>query len=281
MRKATRRRDRSTCRAIALSAMTSHCAASAVFGGLVLLMSAAASEGQEAGSGRDSSGHHPAEPDRRLDLRLQYQAIDDGLSGWVLTPRLEMPFDLGEGWRLNTRFDLPIISKDIPDASRATGLGDVLTQALFVKSSGRYEVFFGGRVILPTATQPHLGSGKLRLLPTIGAFYHPDFLPPGSYFGGLVRYDVDVAGPDGRDHISALTVNPELHIALPDRWSLTFSPELEFDLMDGGAVSLPFDVTVGKKITDTMVMSLQFKHKLIEEAPINDWSLEARIGFFF
>jgi len=253
----------------------------AVLGALLLITSAAIGRTQEPGAGHASVGGRQAEPDRRLDLRLQYQAIDDGLSGWVLTPRLEVPFDIGDGWRLNTRFDLPIVSKDVADASRATGLGDVLTQALFVKTYGSYEVFFGGRVILPTGTQPHLGSGKLRLLPTVGLYYHPDFLPSGSYFGGLVRYDVDVAGPAGRDHISALTVNPELHLSLPDRWSLTFSPELEFDLLDGGAVSLPFDVTIGKRITDTMVMSLEFKHKLIEEAPINDWSLEARIGFFF
>jgi hypothetical protein len=46
-------------------------------------------------------------------------------------------------------------------------------------------------------------------------------------------------------------------------------------------VFFPFDVTVGRKVTSNTVMSLEFKHAIIDDSPSFEWSLEGRVGFFF
>src|SRR4051812_28288484 len=70
---------------------------------------------------RENSGQDPANPVRRLDLRLQYRQIDDGIDAWIFTLRLDAPFALGNGWRLGTRIDVPIIRNDVPSLDNLDG----------------------------------------------------------------------------------------------------------------------------------------------------------------
>jgi hypothetical protein len=257
-----------------------------IFACLAVLMLCPAPIFAQEDAANENSGQDPANPVRRLDLRLQYQELDDDLEAAIFTPPIDWPFVLEGGWRLNTRIDVPIIINNVPsldnvDGDWETGVSDVLTQFLFIKPLERSAFLFGSQVIFPTAEEDQFGTGKLRLLPTVGMVFYPTFMPPGSFIGGLARHDFSVAGDDDRAEIRAIELTPLVNIALPDAWFVTFAPELKIDLEQDNKVFLPFDVTVGKKVSPDTVMSLEFKHELIDEIHPYEWSLEARIGFFF
>ena len=130
----------------------------------------AMSQQTDASAKQENAGQDPANPVRRLDLRLQYQQINDQLEALIFTPRMDLPFVLKGGWRLNTRIDVPIITNTVPsldnlDGDWETGLSDLLTQFLFIKPLERSTFLIGSQVIFPTATEDQFGTGKLQLLP--------------------------------------------------------------------------------------------------------------------
>jgi hypothetical protein len=234
----------------------------------------------------ENSGQDPARPVRRFDIRLQYQQIDDDLEAVISTLRMDWPFPLGDGWKLSTRIDVPLTTNNVPsldnmDGDWEFGLSDLLVQGLLIRPLNHAALIAGTQVIIPTATQDQFGSGKLRLVPTVGAVYYPSFLPRGSFIAQVARYDFDITGDDDRADVSIVLLQPIANVALPDRWFVTFAPELRIDLNEDGDIFLPFDVTVGKKVTRDIVTSLEFKHEIIDELPLYEWSLEARVGFFF
>jgi hypothetical protein len=125
-----------------------------------------------------NSGQDPARPVRRFDLRLQYQQIDDDLEAVISTLRMDWPFVFGDGWKISTRIDVPLTTNNVPspdnmDGDWEFGLSDVLLQGLLIRPLNHAALIAGSQVIIPTATQDHFGSGKLRLVPTVGAVYYP------------------------------------------------------------------------------------------------------------
>ena len=93
-----------------------------------------AQEKEEVNTGQD-----PTKPLTRFDLRLKYQdTMIKDREQFITTPRLDKPIPLVGGWLLSTRFDLPLVYNDIPsrdnkDGDGEFGLGDLLTQFLFIK----------------------------------------------------------------------------------------------------------------------------------------------------
>ena len=78
-----------------------------------------------------------------------------------------------------------------------------------------------------------------------------------------------------------MTIQPVFNWALPQRWFATFGPEIRFDTRNDWHVFFPFDVTIGKKITNNIVASLQADVPMIDTLKDYNWQMEARIGFFF
>lgn len=233
-----------------------------------------------------NNGQDPSRPVRRFDLRYQHQQPDEGLNVNLLTLRMDWPIAIAEGWKLNTRIDLPFAYSDVPSADNPNGdheagVGDVLVQALLIRPLNKQWAVFGGlQAIFPTASQDQFGSGSMRLLPTIGARWAPDWMPKGWWVAGLVRYDFDVWKDDNRESTSDLILEPVLNIALPEHWFVTISPEFKYSLIED-AWFLPIDFTVGKMLTPKIIASVEFKHELYDEYPQYDWAVEFRIGFFF
>ena len=237
--------------------------------------------GDEINNGQDFT-----RPVRRLDARYQYQQPDSGLDTNILTLRTDWPFALAEEWKLSTRLDLPLVYSDVPSSDNLNGdyefgLGSVLAQALLIHPLDAEVALAGGlQAILPTDSQDQFGSGSLRLLPSIAVRYGPSWMPKGWWTALVARYDSDVWKRDGRESTSALSIQPVLNIALPDRWFATFAPECKHSFIDDEWF-IPFDVTVGTMLSPTTIVSVEFKHELYDELPQYDWSVEFRVGFFF
>ena len=235
----------------------------------------------------ENSGQDPTRPVTRVDLRLKYQDNPNGFESQLLTLRGDMPILLGGGWKLGTRLDLPLvrtntITPENLDGSYQVGLGDVLMQGLIISPpQGRAAFAFGTQLIIPTGTDDQFTTGKWQLGPTVAAVYQLPEVSRGSFVALLLRDTFSFAGDDDRPDINVFSVSPIFNWALPRRWFMTFGPEIKFNTRDDWRIFVPFDVTVGRKINPTTVMSLQFDVGLVNDFRQYDWQAEFRVGFFF
>lgn len=235
----------------------------------------------------ENSGQDPTRPVARVDARLQYSNLPGGYDQETLTLRMDKPFKLGGGWQINTRIDVPVSLSNVPGphvlpGDTDAGLDDTLIQLLVVKPlNPLWAVAFGSQLIVPIGTPEQFSAGKWELVPTVAVVRQLPGISRGSFAGLLIRDTVSFAGPDRYGDTNVMSIQPIFNLQLPQRWFATFSPELKLDTLDNWKAALPFDMTVGKKVTDRIVMSLQADVMLIDTYPTYDWKTEFRIGFFF
>lgn len=232
-----------------------------------------------------NTGQDLTKPIARVDVRQKYIEPVIGPHSDLLTLRADKPFMLDGGWKIATRFDLPfmgneVVSPDNRDGSYDVGLSDALIQVLAITPPhGKWAFAFGGQLIFDTASQDQLGAGRSQVAPMIAAVHQLPEISPGTFVGGLIRGTLGVG--DGRRFDDRLSVQPLFNLALPNKWFATFSPEIQFNLDHHGDLFLPFDMTIGRLVTNRVVMSLQTDVALVDDFPIYDWQMEARVGFFF
>lgn len=250
-----------------------------------------AARAQETGNSNDTAntGQDVTNPVQRIDLRLGYTDLANGLASSTFIVRYDKPINLGDGWKLGLRLDAPFVYNDVPSLDNPTGswefgYGDTLTQALLIKAIDKRQAFgFGAQLIMPSATEDQFGSGRWRVVPTVGYRYALPEITPGSFFVGAVRYDTDFAGDDHRGHVSNLQFSPTLNIALPDQTFLTLFPstDIRYDFIANDWF-VPFNAQIGKLWGKSTVTSFEFGVPLYEgDAPLYKFKAEGRIGFFF
>jgi hypothetical protein len=254
------------------------------------------SEATESGATAEvNTGQDPTRPVTRVDLRIKYQDLpdldlpqfdDSDIHAWTFTLRADKPFSLGNGWALSTRFDLPVIVNNIPsldntDGSTDFGLSDSLIQLLAITPpQGRWTFAGGTQVIFPTATEDQFGTGKWQLAPSFAVKYDLPELTPGSFTALLLRDKFSFAGDEDRNDINQLVIQPLFNVNLPNFWFVTFAPEILYD-WNTGDWFVPFDISLGKLLNPTTVVSLEMKVPLIDDLEQYNLEIEARLGFFF
>ena len=253
--------------------------AAAMIGALTALPAAAEDE--------ENTGQDPTKPLTRVDGRYKFKNHDGRGASHIFTLRADKPFALGGRWQLATRLDLPFtltdqISRDNPFGEWRFGFSDLLLQGLLITPpQGRWAFAFGTQIIFPTGRTTHFGTGKYQLAPTVAAVAQIPEISRGSFAGLLMREQFSFAGRSDRRGINDLIIQPLVNINLPDRWFVTVAPEMKVDLTDHGRFFLPFDLTIGKLVTRTVVVSLQANFPIVHSYRQYDYQFEARIGFFF
>jgi hypothetical protein len=208
----------------------------------------------------------------------------------ALNLRYDHAFDLPSGWILVTRSDLPLrarnpLNADNPTGEYVYGIGDVDAQAALIRNvNARFAFGFGLRLITPTGNDV-LGSGKWQMMPIVGARFGLPEISPSSYFEPLLRYDVSVAGDPTKRNISNLQFAPTLNIGLPNRWfiSLFPSPDIRVNFGDPipgqtGRWFIPFDVRAGKRLSETIALSLEVSVPVLKDYPVYNFKTEARLN---
>lgn len=208
----------------------------------------------------------------------------------TLNLRYDHAFDLPSGWILATRSDLPMLEKNPISASNPNGdyvggIGDADIQAALIHDiDQRWAFGFGMRLIAPTGNDV-LGSGKWQVMPIVGARLALPEITSGSYFEPLLRYDVSVAGDPTKKNISNLQFAPTLNINLPDRWFVTLFPSTDIRINYGDPITgqtgrwfVPFDVRVGKKITENIALSLEVGVPIVRDYPVYDFKTQVRLN---
>jgi hypothetical protein len=262
------------------------------------------SESQQGGAGAtpENNGQDFTRPETLFQARYVYQtAPGDGvLSGTMrsvatdlVVLRSDLKVDLAPDWTLALRGDLPFAAKnavttDDQTGEYAYGIGDGDVQAAIIRTlNARWAAGVGLRIIAPTGTS-ELTAGSWRALPMIGARVMLPELSNGSFFTGLVRYEISVAMEPGAKYINNLQFAPTLNINLPDRWFLTFypSPDIRINYGDPitgqtGRLFVPLDLSIGRAITKDITASLEIGVPLIQDYPVYDFKTVSRLNVRF
>ena len=211
----------------------------------------------------------------------------------TLNLRYDHSFDLAPMWTLAWRSDLPLLSKnpfssDNPDSNYLQGIGDADTQATLIHDiDSRWTVGFGARLTAPTGGDT-LGSGKWQIMPGAGFRYALPEINSSTYLEPIVRYAVSFAGDPTKKNISNLQFAPTFNVGLPDRWFVTFYPSADIRINFGdpitgqtGRLFLPFDIRVGRKLSDNAALSLEVGVPIIKDYPVYDFKTEVRLNVTF
>jgi hypothetical protein len=234
-----------------------------------------------------NTGQDFTKPLTRFDIRYKYQNTTGDTETSLWTFRVDKPFVLNDGWKLSTRFDLPLIYSDVasldnPRGDYEFGFSDTLTQALFISPQhGHFAYGFGAQMIWPTASQDQMGTGKYQLAPTIGAIYYPEDLPKGSFYAIVLRDFFDIGGDDDRADIHQFSIQPMFNYSLPDSAFVTFGPDMRINWEQDDDLFVPFNITLGKMINRSTVASVELNMPIVNEYDRYDCEIEFRIGFFF
>ena len=196
-------------------------------------------------------------------------------------------------WLLGLRSDLPLLARDAisssnPNGDYLYGVGDANVQAVVVHNLTERVAFgFGARLITPTGGDT-LSSGKWQIMPVAGARYGLWEINSASYFEPVVRWDVSFAGDPTRRNISNLQFAPTLNVGLPDRWYITFYPSTDIRINFGdpitgqtGRLFVPFDVRIGRKLSDNAALSFEVGVPIIKDYPVYNVKTEVRLNITY
>ena len=208
----------------------------------------------------------------------------------TLNLRYDHALDLAPMWILALRSDLPLLAKNPisssnPDGDYLHGVGDADVQAAVIHNlSQRWAVGFGARLIAPTGGDT-LGSGKWQIMPIIGARYALWELNSSSYIEPIIRYDVSFAGDPTKKNISNLQFAPTFNLGLPDRWFISFYPSADIRINLGdpitgqtGRLFLPFDVRIGRRVSDNAALSFELGVPIIKDYPVYNLKTQVRLN---
>lgn len=251
---------------------------------------------QDASQG-DTAGLDPLKPTSNLFQTMYNYKTAPGSTGEVTTETLGLRFDhsveLTPLWTLALRTDLPLVAKNPITANNPAGdflygVGDADFQAVAIRVlDQRWSIGFGARLIAPTGGDT-LGSGKWQIMPIAGFRYALPEINSSTYFEPIVRYDVSFAGDPTKKNISNLQFAPMFNLGLPDRWFVTLypSPDIRWNFGDRvtgqtGRLFLPFDVRVGRKVSDNLVLSLEVGAPIVRDYPVFDFKTQVRLNLTY
>ncbi len=244
----------------------------------------------EEKSDKLNTGQDFTRPRSRFEMGERYQNLPGAKNSYATTFRIDKPIILNKnGWLLSLRADTSLISSDVPSSDNPSsdfqwGGGDLTSQLLIIAPQGQknWTYGFGARVTLPTASQDQQGSGRYQIAPLGGVKMDLNLFSPGSFVFIFLNNSIDVGGRSSRAHVNSLSIQPGLNIGLPGRSFVTISPEIRMDLEHNNHGFIPFDITLGKMLNRSTVVSLEYKTPIYDDKyPLYDHEISAKVALLF
>jgi len=193
------------------------------------------------------------------------------------------PFSVNEDWKVITYTILPVIQQPgAPGEGYKVGLGDTLINLFFApKKPGAVVWGVGPAIMLPTRTDPALGSDSFGLGPTAVLFYAKD-----SWSAGLVVQNVWSLGADSANEVNVFAGQYILNYNLPNGWFLQSNATITRNWLadsDNGW-TVPVGGGFGKifKIgKQPMSLSVQAFSNVVRPTGGANWSAMVQLSFLF
>lgn len=165
---------------------------------------------------------------------------------WLLNVQPVIPFTLGEKWNVISRTILPVAAQSdvVPGDNHQSGLGDTI-QSFFLSPKqpiGGWIVGAGPAILLPTATDSALGSGKWGLGPTVVVLKQT---PSAWTVGALWSHIWSVAGSSNRPDLSSTSFQPFLSKGLGKGLTVSVNLESTYD-WEGRNWVVPMNLSASK-----------------------------------
>lgn len=218
-----------------------------------------------------------------VDVVVSPDSGGSGETEGVYSLQLVWPFSLSEDWKLITYTILPLAQ--LPGASggdSVVGLSNTLIN-LFVapKKPGAIIWGVGPAILLPTRTDPALGSDHPGLGPALVLFYEKN-----EWSGGVVAQNVWSLGGSGIDEVNEFSAQYFLNYNLPRGWFLFSNATITADWVEpsddrwtvpaGGGFGKVFNI--GKQ---SMSASLQGLSNVVTPNGGAKWSLNFQFSLLF
>lgn len=193
-----------------------------------------------------------------------------------------IPFELNEDWNIISRTIVPISYQQDVFPESVFGLEDTTESLFFSPKNSGIEGFtwgVGPIFLMPTATDPLLGSGKWGVGPTGVVFYQKE-----QWSLGLLASQLwSIAGDPDREDVSELYLQPFVAYALGDGQTLTADLEATYDWEDE-EWSVPLNLMYSKVFkVEEQSMSFQVgARKYLATGPDGpEWGLRSNLTFLF
>jgi hypothetical protein len=153
---------------------------------------------------------------------------------------------------------------------------------LFIPTKpGKYEWGFGAKGTFPTARMEQMGSGRWLVSPTLVFVQHPDWLKRDGFLGLTLRDTFDTGRPDDRDEVHYATIQPHVQVNLPRHWFVASAPEIKWDFRHDDRWYVPADLMIGKMFSERWLVSLDGQYAITNHTEGPEWTVEARLAWFF
>jgi hypothetical protein len=193
------------------------------------------------------------------------------------------PFSINEDWKVITYTILPVVQlPGAPGEDSTVGLGDKLVNLLFApKKPGAVVWGAGPTIMLPTRTDPALGSDRLGLGPAGVVFYAQD-----AWSAGMVLQNVWSLGGDGANEVNTLAAQYIFNYNLDDGWFLMSNATITRNWLadsDNGWI-VPVGGGAGKIFNigkQPVSLSVQAFDNVVTPDGGPDWSVMTQFTFLF
>ena len=148
---------------------------------------------------------------------------------FVLNFQPVIPIPITGSWTVIARLILPFVGQ--PDAAApqgsSWGLGDFNPQLFAaVKLGTGFTLGFGPTLVIPTATEPATGTGKLSIGPSLVGVWTGGPFVVGALINNVWSVAGDAAGDAARPSVNQLFVQPIFNLNLPHHVFLVTSPQI-------------------------------------------------------
>ena len=196
-----------------------------------------------------------------------------------------VPFRLSEGWTLTTRTWIPLGYQPVTStpAAGVTGLGDIQPSFLFAPAvPGKVIWGVGPTVLLPTATDRSLATGKFSAGPALLVLVQPTHWSIGAFVTNLYS----IAGPSTRRDLDLLSIQIYMNDNLAKGWYLLSNPSLYADhkVSTGHAWTIPVGGGVGRVLKigpQTINSQLSAYRNVVHTSQGAHWQLRAQLALVY
>ena len=203
----------------------------------------------------------------------------------VLNIQPVLPISLGADWNLITRTIFPVITQPdfFSESGSTTGLGDInFTAFLSPSKPGKLIWGVGPAIIIPSATDQSLGSGKWSAGPSVVGL-----TISGPWVAGLLVSQVwSFAGQSDRGNVDFFLAQYFVNYNMNHGWYLVSAPIItsNWEASSGNQWTVPFGAGAGKIFRigkQPMNINMQAFYNAVKPDFGPDWQFRFQLQFMF